>query len=1255
MASMQQIIVKITGQDGLSPMLVKIAKSVDNVNKSGKKLSTSFASSLKQMEKQSSKSATQINKSLNQANKIKFKTLSGGFKTTVKQMEKQAQGASKNINKGINKINKTQFKPLSKNFQTATKGMEKEAQGASKNINKGIDKINKTQFKPLSKNFQTATKTMGTLSKISDTDIGNALAHVNNTQFIGLSKNFQKATKTMGTLSKITATDIGHAFAHVNNTQFIGLSKEFQKATETMETQSKISATDIGNALAHVNNIPFIGLSANFQTAIKGMETQAQGASKTIDLALETVNKTQFKTVSHNFDNTMKGMERSAQSTTRSITSSFSGLGTAIAGLGLGMGVSQLFDTGKERAVTGVMLRNRFGAEGQAYQNEYYKYTKISSTPDFQVNRLFRGAIGAPGAKAEHMPGLLKASDALSTTGDVDDFKLRLALMDYMATGGYKRLSDDFGSDTAKWLGGQWDLANQKKDPQIIQNAMEYLAKHLGRMSPEGEAITTTFEGEMGAYNKTLAALDNIVQSATKAFNTFLKVAISPLIDLLTAVDNATGGFLTKLAGGGLIVGGLVIGLGFLASGLFQLKDILGGVGKKIPLLNKFFGKKLKLDMDCGVCPPGSLLGGQGGLTPVPGGGGKIPTVEKGTKGKGRLGGVGRSLGAITRLSGRAGTALRGVASAVGLFAVAETAAAIAGSAMFLPIIAGAAAAGIAIYALTAGMRKNADTMKGYNDALKNGENRINELKEKSESYKKKVTELTAAKNKLKAAGKDVTGVEREIQSSLQKSAQAARDAAVAEGILKRAREEHKTIKDRSVQVEDEYTNKIRASLKATGRYSDEQLDRLTGQNKSLTDGTALMKKGLTEKERILGEGTGFADYALSDKNPRSEAWLKDESAMENYSAGMLKLGKLEEDYMNADSWTEKAGIWFEQGITKFQVDWIKAMVGLGANWDAFIKSIGDAGAYITGAWGNTVKWFEGLSKSIGDAGAYITGAWKNTVKWFEGLSKRLGELGGEASAYIAGAWGNTVKWVTDGWNGFVKKLQDTYNRIKGAWKNTVDWLKNKWRAFTQPIVDVWNNYVVKPLIGTYNWIKQKWHETMSWLGTQWNTYIQPIIDGAKRLEDTVRPVFDNIAAAANRVIDPLKTIYCTVMGCSPGIIPAFKKLGLEVPRQIGKTLPHLEALSSAMNIPSTNFEVSAIPSLDPSALDSLSVPLTSSGSDGYGSSTYNNRSTVSTVYNDHNHYHEPITINAKDMSLSEFKSTLVSVLEEGNRRYTPP
>ena len=810
---MQQIIVKIMGQDNLSSMLVKIAKSMDNVGKSGKKVSTSFTSSINQMEKNASKTATQINQSLNKANKIRFKALSGGFKTTVKQMETQAQGASKTVNSAMETINKTKFQTLGTELIGTTKEMETQAQGASKTVNSALGTINQTKFKPLSIDFQTAT--------------------------------------------------------------------------ETMESASKVAGT---------------GIARDF----------------------DQVNKTKFQTVGHNFDNTMKGMEKSAQTATRGIINHFSGMGTAIAGLGIGMGVHELFGMSKERATSGAALKNIFGSQSQGFLDEYTKFTQISSTPDEQLNRIFRGLIQMPKVQAKHVGGLLNAADALSSTGDsYDENKFRYALMDFLSTGDALKLKDDLGKKDMGYLETKWDLAKKTGDPTIVQKAMEEMAKKRGRMDSEGHSLSTTTDGELGAYNKTLAAFDLIVQNARDTFNMFMQSVVSPAIDIFNHLNDATGGFLAKLTGGGIIVVGMATFVGMLAAGLFKVKDILGGVKER---MGNVFGKKHKLDMDCGVCPPGSLLGGQGGANPVPGGGGKIPTIEKSTKNKGgKVGGVGRSLGAITRLSGRAGTALRGVASAVGLLAVAETAAAVAGSAMFLPIIAGAAAAGIAIYALTAGTRRNADTMRGYNDALKNGEKRINELKEASESYKKKVTELTAEKNKLKATGKDVGYIEKEIQDARNKSAQAARDAARAEEALKKAREEHERITTESTTDDTDYTTNIGQKLRETGRYGAEELQTLDKQNASLRDGTALRQHGLNEKKRVHSEGAKFITNITEGKNAESEAWLKDKKAIDEYATGMDSLAKLEEKYMKSDSWTEKIGIWFEQGITKMQVGWVKS------------------------------------------------------------------------------------------------------------------------------------------------------------------------------------------------------------------------------------------------------------------------------------------------------------------------------------------
>ena len=76
MVSMQQIVVKITGQDNLSSKLANIAKSIKQVSQSSKQLGSSFGASVKQMERLSKAASININNTLKQIDKNKFKGVS---------------------------------------------------------------------------------------------------------------------------------------------------------------------------------------------------------------------------------------------------------------------------------------------------------------------------------------------------------------------------------------------------------------------------------------------------------------------------------------------------------------------------------------------------------------------------------------------------------------------------------------------------------------------------------------------------------------------------------------------------------------------------------------------------------------------------------------------------------------------------------------------------------------------------------------------------------------------------------------------------------------------------------------------------------------------------------------------------------------------------------------------------------------------------------------------------------------------------
>jgi hypothetical protein len=104
-------------------------------------------------------------------------------------------------------------------------------------------------------------------------------------------------------------------------------------------------------------------------------------------------------------------------------------------------------------------------------------------------------------------------------------------------------------------------------------------------------------------------------------------------------------------------------------------------------------------------------------------------------------------------------------------------------------------------------------------------------------------------------------------------------------------------------------------------------------------------------------------------------------------------------------------------------------------------------------------------------------------------------------TAYVGGAWDNTVKWFTDG---------GAY--IQGAWDNTVKWLSDGWNFFTSSIAGfpAWIAGLAGPI-------------TSAWQG---------VID-----------YFNDPTTIGGGVYDALKKIYCMIMGCSPGIIPALQEL----------------------------------------------------------------------------------------------------------------
>lgn len=374
-----------------------------------------------------------------------------------------------------------------------------------------------------------------------------------------------------------------------------------------------------------------------------------------------------------------------------------------------------------------------------------------------------------------------------------------------------------------------------------------------------------------------------------------------------------------------------------------------------------------------------------------------------------------------------------------------STQAAIAGvvtHAAFWPAIAIVGGLTAALYVLTAGARANAETMRVYNDEIKNGDAHVQALRDTSARYSGELEGLKKKKQELIAAGKSTVGVEADIAFAEKNSASAAAAAAQAEIDLKAAREAKSTIDTQVTTQEQDYATQIRNSMVSSGKFTKEQIANFDAQSKALKEGTSLKQYGADQEKRIYDQSLGFTNDIVNGKNKESEAWLKDADALQSYTTGMDSLAKLERDYMNADSWLDKGKIYILQGITKAQVDWTNAMIVAGSYWGGFVQQVYGGAASIRGAWGNTVAWFMNgwnqiksgagwvynaivgslsaaagwVSKKASEIRNYITSKWE-AARNFISARNIIGSVGSTAKQMYDGvvAWWNNAKAYVEG------------------------------------------------------------------------------------------------------------------------------------------------------------------------------------------------------------------------------------------------
>jgi len=318
-----------------------------------------------------------------------------------------------------------------------------------------------------------------------------------------------------------------------------GLDKLSSKLKST-EAVTKSASSNMKNNLNQVNNIRFDGLGNKFKSTIMAMAGYAKSGAK-------------------NIGNSLKDMVSSTEG--------------ALAGIAAGLGTKELFEKSMQKSITRFQLGEMSG--GTLRFSDWERFSAKSSTSDDDIAKMLRYTYQGP---ANQTYAALNAVDAASYHADPIQRKEGLRGYGTYLQGGWTAAAgmmrdEGLTPEQKKMLQG----ANTYEERIAAMNSIAESKKTM----VNGESLSTIQSGEIGKYNKSLAAYDGIIRGATSTFDSFL-AAIEPAIswfnDLGQPVKDVIGGFLT-VAAVGLT---LASGLGILLTVLSPVGGLLKTVGGKL-------------------------------------------------------------------------------------------------------------------------------------------------------------------------------------------------------------------------------------------------------------------------------------------------------------------------------------------------------------------------------------------------------------------------------------------------------------------------------------------------------------------------------------------------------------------------------------------------------------------------------------------------------------------------------------------------
>lgn len=333
------------------------------------------------------------------------------------------------------------------------------------------------------------------------------------------------------------------------------------------------------------------------------------------------------------------------------------------------------------------------------------------------------------------------------------------------------------------------------------------------------------------------------------------------------------------------------------------------------------------------------------------------------------------------------------------------------------------------IYLLTETQRKGIQTMKEYNDFMDNGEEKIEKLKNASESYKNKAKELEEQRDRMADKGMNTVNIEDQIAQAYKNSALMAQEAKNAEEALRVGREKGDEIEARNLVDRSSYLNKQNDLLRERGIIDDVAYENGKLYNSTVLAGTEKMYEALQRTNRIRNIGEMQTEKIVNGEHEYSRAFLENQEkgghAIEDRIKAYDELAEAKYKAETSDDWMTSASAWFEQGIVRLKIGWIDTVM----QWENFKITLG-------GIYNDLVAWWDGLV-------AYLQGAWNNTVKFFSdiwtAIVTPLENAWSSISGFFTGIWDKIFGGIDGG--GLGETIGNFFSNIDfGAiWDNFIN------------------------------------------------------------------------------------------------------------------------------------------------------------------------------------------------------------------------